>query len=298
MSENLYQIYLENFLRHIKITHTASEHTYESYKNDVSQFIDYLEGEDILNLDQNLGYSFMNLLYEMELASSSIARKVSANRSFMRFLQLNYGAMTNPFDQITVRQTEKKLPKFLMFSELQQLIESCDDTDLGYRNRVMIELMYACGLRVSEVCDLKISEINLQDRTLLVLGKGEKERYLFFYESLIPRLNHYIVEIRSKLIKTEHDYLFVNQRGNQITPRGVQHILKEQGVKANLKMKLHPHMLRHTFATHLLDNGASLRVVQSLLGHESISTTQIYTHVNMDKLKKTYETAMKNVKVT
>lgn len=298
MSSHSNQEFLDNFLKHIKISHTASEHTEMSYRHDIVQFYEYLEGEDMLNMDQNVGFAYVNALYEMDLASSSIARKISTLRSFMKFLQLNYGALNNPFSHITVRQQEKRLPSFLMFSEIEQLVDSCDDTNLGYRNRVLIELMYACGLRVSEACDLKISDIDIPNRTLIVLGKGQKERYLFFYESLVARLEHYIVHVRSHLVSGEHDVLFVNTRGEPLTSRGVQYILKTQGIKANLRMHLHPHMLRHSFATHLLDNGASLRVVQSLLGHESISTTQIYTHVNMDRLKQSYEKAMENVQVT
>ena len=298
MSERINQAYLDNFLKHIKMTHTASEHTEESYKNDVSQFLEYLEGEDLLKLDQGVGFSYVNALYEMELASSSIARKISALRSFMKFMQLNYGATRNPFSAITVRQSQKRLPNFLMYSELETLITSCDDTDLGLRNRVLIELMYATGLRVSEACNLQIQDMDIENRTLRILGKGNKERILFFYESLQDLLKAYIRESRSRLMDDAHDCLFVNGKGKPLTSRGVQYILKTQGEKANLRMHLHPHMLRHTFATHLLDNGASLRIVQSLLGHESISTTQIYTHVNMDKLKRVYETAMDNVKVT
>src|SRR5690554_3429576 len=298
MSNHSKQNYLDSFLKHIKITHTASDHTETSYRHDIEQFYEYLEDTDLLNLDQNIGFAYVNALYEMDLASSSIARKVSALRSFMKFLQLNYGALLNPFNHITVGQQAKKLPNFLMFSEIEQLVDSRDDSDLGYRNRVLIEIMYACGLRVSEACELRIRDIDILNRTVIVMGKGQKERYLFFYESLVKRLEHYIVHVRSQLGAKEHDVLFVNTRGEPLTPRGIQYILKTQGLKANLRMHLHPHMLRHSFATHLLDNGASLRVVQSLLGHESISTTQIYTHVNMDRLKQSYEKAMESVQVT
>lgn len=298
MSTDLKQEYLSNFLKHIKITHSASEHTDESYRHDIEQFLEYLEGEDLLNLNQGLGYAYVNALLEMKLAQASIARKISSLRTFMKFMQLNYGALSNPFTSISIRQSHKKLPGFLMIRELEDLLTSCDETDLGKRNRVLIELMYACGLRVSEAVNLKIKDLDIKNRTLMVVGKGDKERYLFFYESLAPRLIHYIDVVRNKLLDQEHGYLFVNNRGEPLTSRGIQHIMKVQGQKAGLRMHLHPHMLRHTFATHLLDNGASLKIVQSLLGHESISTTQIYTHVSMKKLKAVYEAAMEDIEVT
>lgn len=298
MSNISNKTYLDNFLKHIEYSNTASIHTHDSYKTDVLQFLDYLEGEDILHLDRMIGYAYLNALYALDLSSATISRKVSALRSFMKFMQMNYGASENPFLNISIKERKKRLPEFLMFSELESLIESCETDDLGYRNRVIIELMYACGLRASEVCSVKISDLDLNTRSLIVVGKGDKERHLFFYESLVPTLSFYIDNVRKNLIKNEkHDTLFVSQSGKALSVRGLQHILKVQGEKANLRVRLHPHMLRHTFATHLLDNGASLRIVQTLLGHESISTTQVYTHISMDRLKKSYEKAMKNIKV-
>lgn len=298
MSEDLKQNYLNSFLKHIRIVNSASEHTEDNYRRDINQFFDYLEGEDLLNLDPMLGFSYLNALYEMELSSSSVARKVSALRSFMKFMQLNYGALENPFLNISIRQTQKRLPNFLMFSELENLIMSCEEDDLGIRNRVFIELMYACGLRVSEACNIKLSDLDLESRTLIVTGKGDKTRQLFFYQGLVNPLDKYINEVRPNLLKDKnHDYLFLSNRGTQLSVRGAQYLLEKQGEKANLRMRLHPHILRHTFATHMLDRGASLRVVQALLGHESISTTQVYTHVTMDRLKKSYESAMEKIKV-
>ncbi|NLW15150.1 MAG: tyrosine-type recombinase/integrase [Erysipelothrix sp.] len=298
MSKNLNQTYLDSFLNHIKILNSASDHTDDGYKRDILQFLEYLESEDILNMDSNMGFAYLNALYEMDLSSASISRKVSALRSFMKFMQMNYGASENPFLNITIRQSKKRLPEFLMYSELETLIASCDDTDLGKRNRLIIELMYACGLRVSELTNIEIFDIDINNRSLIVLGKGNKERYLFFYESLSPLIKEYIEVYRPILIKDyEHNYLFVSNTGRPLSVRGVQHILKTQGEQAMLRTRLHPHMLRHTFATHLLDNGASLRIVQTLLGHESISTTQVYTHVTMERLKKSYESAMEKIDV-
>lgn len=291
--------YLENFLLQIKISNTDSKHTEVNYRYDVTQFLEYLEGEDLLNLDIKVGFSYISALYETGLAQSSVSRKISSLRSFMRFMQLNYGASTNPFINIRIKRTSSKLPNFLMFSEVEQLLLSFDQSDLGIRNRVLVELMYACGLRVSEASGLRLRDINFEDRSILVLGKGSKERYLFYYESLSGLLEHYIKEVRPKFLKeTKNDFLFLNRSGKQLSDRGIQHIFKVAGEKAGLRTHLHPHMLRHSFATHLLDNGANLRVVQMLLGHESISTTQIYTHVSTETLKKSYNAAMNKINVT
>lgn len=298
MSKISNEIYLNNFLKHIAYRNTSSENTDESYKIDISQFLDYLEDEDLLNLDAMIGYQYLNALYELNYASSTVSRKVSALRSFMKFMQMNYGALENPFNDITIRQTRKRLPEFLMFSELEALVDSCDETHLGLRNRCIIELMYATGVRASELVGVTLDDLDLNSRTLKVVGKGDKERHLFFYEGLVNPLRKYLASVREDLMKNnQHDYLFVANSGKPLSVRGLQYILKTQGETANLRTKLHPHILRHTFATHLLDNGASLRVVQSLLGHESISTTQVYTHVTMDRIKKSYEEAMKNVKI-
>lgn len=296
MLEDLNTKYLNNFLKHIRIINSASDNTEVSYRNDVQDFLDYLEGEDVLNLDPMIAFSYLNALYELDLSSSTISRKISALRSFMKFMQTNYGAIENPFLNVSVKAQKKRLPEFLMHSELERLILSCGSDDAGIRNRVLIEMMYACGLRASEVCDIKLQDIHLESRTLRVVGKGSKERQLFFYESFAPILKSYIEKTRPILLKQEkHDFLFVSQRGKALSVRGLQHILKTQGEKAGLRSPLHPHMLRHTFATHLLDNGASLRIVQTLLGHESISTTQIYTHVTMERLKRSYENAMDKI---
>jgi integrase/recombinase XerC len=291
--------YLENFLLQIKISNTDSKYTEINYRRDVTQFIEYLEAEDLLDLDTKIGFSYISALYETGLAQSSVSRKVSSLRSFMRFIQLNYGAKNNPFINIRIKRTSSKLPSFLMFSEVEQLLGSFDQSDLGFRNRVLVELMYACGLRVSEASGLRMRDINFDDRSILVMGKGSKERYLFYYESLSPLLAQYIETIRPNFLKgSTTDYLFLNRSGKPLSDRGIQHIFKVAGERAGLRTHLHPHMLRHSFATHLLDNGANLRVVQMLLGHESISTTQIYTHVSTETLRKSYNDAMNKIDVT
>ena len=292
--------YLNEFLRHISATNTASDHTRDAYSRDVTQFLDFLdESDDLLSLDTDIAYNYLNELYNAKLSSTSVARKISTLRSFFKFLQMNYGAQINPFSSVKIKQGSRSLPNYLTVEEMNALLLSCSDDNLGIRNQVLIELMYACGLRLQECTDLKMSDISIRDRKLSIIGKGNKERTLFFYESLAIKLDNYIKVIRPQLLKDkQNDTLFLNTHGNPISRRGVQFVLEKQGKEANLRMHLHPHMLRHSFATHLLDNGANLRIVQTLLGHETLSTTQIYAHVSLSKIKDAYDIAMKNLPLT
>lgn len=292
--------YLNEFLRHISATNTASDHTRDAYSRDVTQFLDFLdESDDLLSLDTDIAYNYLNELYNAKLSSTSVARKISTLRSFFKFLQMNYGAQINPFSSVKIKQGSRSLPNYLTVEEMNALLLSCSDDNLGIRNQVLIELMYACGLRLQECTNLKMSDISIRDRKLSIIGKGNKERTLFFYESLAIKLDNYIKVIRPQLLKDkQNDTLFLNTHGNPISRRGVQFVLEKQGKEANLRMHLHPHMLRHSFATHLLDNGANLRIVQTLLGHETLSTTQIYAHVSLSKIKDAYDSAMKNLPLT
>lgn len=288
--------YLNEFIAALAISNTGSENTEEAYRRDIQQFLDFVGDVDYLDLDLSYAYDYLNELYDLSLSPSTIARKISALRSYMKFLQLNYGARNNPFKQVKVKNTHQKLPNFLMYSELETLFLSCDASHIGKRNRVMFELMYACGLRLSELTMVELKDVRIHERLILIKGKGSKERLAFFYESLVPLLNDYLQSVRTLMLKDKnHSFLFTNNHGNPISPRGVQYTLAKQGELAGLRQKLHPHMLRHSFATHLLDNGANLRVVQSLLGHESLSTTQIYTHVSQEKLKEIYDNTINHI---
>lgn len=291
--------YLNEFLRHIAVSNSASHHTHDAYFRDVTQFLSFIEDLDLMKLDKNIAYDYLNELYRSGLSSLSVGRKVSSLRSFFKFMQMNYGMASNPFLNVRVKQNSKALPKFLMKEEINQLLLSCENDPLGVRNQVLIELMYACGLRLQEVSDLEIKAINLEERSLKVLGKGNKERILFFYPSFAKKLSHYIKMVRPVLLKgMDHDFLFVNNKGAALSRRGIQYLMEKQGKIAGLRSHLHPHILRHSFATHLLDRGANLRIVQALLGHESLSTTQIYAHVSMSKIKTAYDKAMEQLDLT
>ena len=287
---------LESFLAELSLENTQSEHTEDAYRRDISQFLDYLGEHDFREVNQNSAYEYLTILHQEKLSEATIARKISSLRSFYRFMQKNYGLLHNPFSQIKVSVSRQKLPSFLMYRELELIFAQCDDSPMGQRNRVMMEFMYACGLRVSELVNLKQADIALDERVVLIKGKGSKERLSFFYPSFQVLLADYLKDVLPLLKKgKQHDYIFVNHHGNPISTRGVQMIVAQVGKDAGLKQALHPHMFRHSFATHLLDNGASIRVVQSLLGHESLSTTQIYTHVSQEKIKKIYDETINHI---
>lgn len=288
--------YLDEFINHIVAMNSGSQHTAASYRKDISQFLEYFDSTDIAGLNQDHAYNYLNHLYSSKLGWASVARKVSSLRSYFLFLQQNYAFRMNPFSHIQVKRQGRTLPRFLSHLEMDTLLSSCSHDAIGLRNRVLIEFMYACGFRVSEVVALKLSDINFENREVTIIGKGNKQRTVFYYQEFQESLMYYITEIRSKLMVNEsHPFLFVNQKGDPISESGITYLLKIQGEKAGLKQSLHPHMLRHTFATHLLDQGASIRIVQTLLGHESLSTTQIYTHVSLNQIKEVYYEAMKSI---
>jgi len=287
---------LKEFLLELEIAHTGSEHTHLAYEKDIQQFFEFLEEKDFSEVNTQDVYEYVDKLYRLDLKSSTIARKMSALRSLWRFGQQNLGFASNPFNDVKIRDSGRKLPEFLMHEELQALFLTCDNSPMGQRDRLMMEMMYACGLRVSELVALTEDVISLKERSILVFGKGKKERYVFFYPDLQKMLSEYLRQTLPFLRKDKkHPYLFVNRFGNPITERGVQHVVAKRGREAGIQKHVHPHMFRHSFATHLLDNGANLRVVQSLLGHESLSTTQIYTHISKDRIQKVYDRTINHI---
>ncbi|NLC96153.1 MAG: tyrosine-type recombinase/integrase, partial [Erysipelotrichaceae bacterium] len=205
---------------------------------------------------------------------------------FYRYLNKFENVEVNPIKSFKNPKPEKRLPSFLSFEEMMSILDVFDLSDpMELRNRCLIETIYACGLRISEATSLKICNINLKENYLTVIGKGDKERMIPFYKRCSNVMNKYIKESRPTLLKEENGYMFLSRNGKNMSDRSVQLLLQDASLKAGIKTNVHPHMLRHSFATHLLDNGADLRVVQELLGHENLSTTQIYTHITVDRLK-------------
>lgn len=302
-----YNIYVENYLRFVNSTNTGSKHTLDAYSRDVCEFIQFLNAESITHLNDVDRFVVNNYIMHLRekmtrngmLKNTTIARKLSTLRSFYRYLNQYSDVSNNPFIYIKTPKKAKKIPEFLFYHEMETLLDSFDiNKKEDVRNRLMVEVMYACGLRLSELCNLKMEDISFADDFIRIIGKGDKERIVPFYPSLEKNIKYYVKAVRSLWVKDlDNPYVFVNQRGDKITPRGVQYILDKAVINAGLDIHVHPHMLRHTFATHLLDNGVDLRVVQELLGHASLSTTQIYTHVSQERMKAVYESAHPRAKM-
>lgn len=284
---------LQEFVEYLQLEKNYSQLTVDSYSRDLISFFMFMNEQMIPTLDQVTHQDarlYLTKLYEEGYARKSISRRISSIRSLYKFLLRESYVQANPFAHVSMPKKEKKLPEFFYEEELQSLFESIDtSTPAGQRNMAILELMYATGIRVSECVQIQLGDLDSQLSILLVKGKGKKERYVPYGKLAKKALHVYIEDGRKKLLgKHEHPFLFVNQRGMPLTARGIRYIFDEMIRNAGEMKHLHPHMIRHSFATHMLNNGADLRSVQELLGHSSISSTQEYTHVTKEHLKKTY----------
>lgn len=287
---------LEQFIRYVQLEKNFSLHTVREYESDIRQFLAFLkiEGiEDLHDVEYIHARLYVTKLYDEKKARTSISRKISSIRSFFRFLNREFELDDAPFRSLYHPKKEERLPSFFYEEELARLFEANAGEDIkALRNMALLELLYATGMRVSECTSLELSHIDFHYSILRVMGKGRKERIIPFGEFAHQALTKYIDEARPRLMKkTDHQFVFVNMRGGELTPRGVRHILSEMIEAASLHTKIYPHMLRHTFATHLLNNGADMRTVQELLGHAHLSSTQVYTHVTKEHLRNTYMNA-------
>lgn len=289
---------LDNFIAYFNTKRTGSSATADAYYRDIARFIEYLERNNIKSFNDVTKLEAMDYIRELrsgkitkgKITNSTYSRNLSALRSFYRYLMEAHIVDHNAFLQIRKVHVEKHLPDVLTFDQIEQILNVFDlSKPIDIRNRCILETIYACGLRISEACNLRLDKIDRKEMIINVIGKGNKERIVPYYPRLDELFDLYIEKYRSLYAKDNCPYLFVSKRGDQISPRSVQLLLEEVKVKAGLNINLHPHMFRHSFATHLLDNGADLRVVQELLGHENLSTTQLYTHLTYDRLKKTVE---------
>lgn len=295
-----FENYLNRFLDHVSAMNTGSVHTLDAYRRDIMEFYEYLITENITELSDVDRIIVINYIADLRkkqgvngtVKNSTMARKLSSLRSYYRYLNEYIGIKNNPFLYLKSPKQGRRIPEFLFQDEIDVFLDSFDERDdASIRDRAMFELMYACGLRVSEVIGLTLQDIDFQDQILHISGKGDKQRIVPFYEEAGVRLQRYLHEVRVKWVGKEHDVVFVNQRGLAMTSRGVQYRMEQAAKACDLHVHIHPHMFRHSFATHLLDHGADLRFVQELLGHSSLSTTQIYVHVSQERLKKAYNDA-------
>ncbi|AOH54276.1 tyrosine recombinase XerC [Peribacillus muralis] len=286
---------LSSFIEYLQIEKNSSHYTIENYKRDILEFFLFLNEQGITDITSVEYFDvrlFLTSLYEKKLSKRTVARKTSCLRSFYKFLLREGDVKDNPFSLVSLPKKDQKLPRFLYEKEMELLFSSLKkDSPIGKRNNALLELLYATGIRVSECCEIKLQDIDLSLGTALVHGKGKKDRYVPVGKYALEAIELYIRTARMEMTSSDakaHVYLFVNFRGDPLTPRGVRYILNELIKKSAAEGSLHPHMLRHSFATHLLNNGADIRTVQELLGHSKISSTQVYTHVTKDQLKKVY----------
>ena len=291
---------LDDFIAYLSAKRTGSKQTEDAYYRDIARFIAFLEEKNIKSFNdvsKNESFDYITLLRSGKISrgkisNSTYSRNLSALRSFYKYLISIHKADHNPFTQFKKVHVDKHLPDVLTFDQIEQILASFDlDDPLEIRNRTIIETIYACGLRISEACDLRLDAIDQKEMIIRVIGKGNKERIVPFYPRLNELFELYFKEYRKKYASEDFEYLFVSKRGGKISPRSVQLLLEDVRVKTGIAINIHPHMLRHSFATHLLDNGADLRTVQELLGHENLSTTQLYTHLTYDRLKRTVDDA-------
>lgn len=282
----------DKFLEKLKYEYNYSDLTINGYDYEITKFLDYLNDNHLdykkINIDMIRNY--LKYLDSLKYKKNSISKNLSSLRSYYKFLTEEKVVLNNPFKNISNPKKDKKLPDFLNYEEINKLFDSADTkTPLGLRNRCILELLYDTGIRVSELVNLKINDIEFDKKIINILGKGKKERIVYYGDYLQEVLEKYINDSRKYLLNNKlSEYLILNNNGSKITTRGVEYIIDKMVNEAAIKHKISPHVLRHTFATHMLNGGADIKSIQQLLGHESLSTTGIYTHITNDVLRQEY----------
>jgi len=283
---------LEEYLRYLEYEKNYSKETIKSYESDILQFLDFCDRESISYLKVDYSFARFYLKYlneELREKASSISRKISSMRGFYQFLVVEDKIKSNYFKMVRLPKKDKKLPKFFEYSELEELFLIPDiNTALGQRDSLILELLYASGIRVSELVSIRVEDIDKVKRTIRVMGKGKKMRVCYYTDVVEDVLDLYLSDGRCCLNKNNSSYLFLNHLGGELTTRGVRYILDNLIKQTSIHKNISPHMIRHSFATHLLNEGCDLLSVQELLGHESLKATSIYTHITTDRLKDVY----------
>lgn len=290
MSDSDRQI-LDAFIDNIWIEKGLSQNTLDSYRSDLEQFSSWLEKNNLsyIKTSKKEILSYLSFLFQKGLGSKTVARKLSSLKSFFRYLVFKSIISNDPSSEVETPKLLKSIPKSISEKEVEALLAAPDEkTDIGLRDKTMIETLYSCGLRISELTNLELLNLNLRQGVIRVIGKGQKERLVPMGDQLIGLLELYISSSRKNLLNKRHsDYLFLSTRGQRMTRQSFWHRIKHYCLASGFEPdKISPHVLRHAFATHLLNNGADLRVVQILLGHSDLNTTQIYTEVARQRLKR------------
>ena len=290
MSDSDRQI-LDAFIDNIWIEKGLSQNTLDSYRSDLEQFSSWLEKNNLsyIKTSKKEILSYLSFLFQKGLGSKTVARRLSSLKSFFRYLVFKSIIQNDPSSEVETPKLLKSIPKSISEKEVEALLAAPDEkTDIGLRDKTMIETLYSCGLRISELTNLELLNLNLRQGVIRVIGKGQKERLVPMGDQLIALLELYISSSRKNLLNKRHsDFLFLSTRGQRMTRQSFWHRIKHYCLASGFEPdKISPHVLRHAFATHLLNNGADLRVVQLLLGHSDLNTTQIYTEVARQRLKR------------
>lgn len=281
---------INKYLEYLKYNKNYSDKTIQNYELDLVDYFHFLKKESLEYKEveyEDLRYLFSH--YEnMNLSNKSIRRHISSIKGFYKYLCLEGIIKSNPFIYVSLPKKELKLPRYLTYEELLEIFNSMEIKDsYDFRDRLILELMYATGIRVSELINIKVTDIDFSNQSIRILGKGSKER-IVYYNDVVKKLLDKYLKVYKELDKKNTNYLILNQKGDKLTTAGISYILNKVIKDISFNKHITPHMLRHSFATHLLNNGCDLLTVQELLGHSSISTTGIYTHVTFDHIKDVY----------
>ena len=291
--------YIEYFMTYLSVEKNFSEHTLSAYKSDIVSYVLWLNETGCINVDFNKLREYLYFIQKFDYKKTTVARKVAAIRTFYKFLFREGYMDSDPAISLSAPKRPKSLPKFLTPEEVEQILNNVKiDTPAGFRNRVILELLWATGMRVSELSNLNFGDLNIEENEIRVFGKGAKERIVLISNRAKDYLVQYIKSARNLLAKgydigeiNDDSPLFINNTGYRLQNKTIRNVINETVEKIELPKKVTPHVFRHSFATKLIENGADLRVVQELLGHAGISNTQIYTHISMKHMKDVYEAA-------
>ena len=280
--------YIDKFLEYLKSVKKHSDNTIISYQDDLKELASVLNN-NIIDINEDDIKKYLNYLYDKSYNKNTISRKLSGVRSFYNYLYNHDIIKTNYFTDVHNPKKIRSLPHYLKTSEIDKVLDNTNEVTLyGERNKLIVELLYVTGLRVSELVNIKLKDIDKYNKSIKILGKGSKERIVYYEDNCSELLNKYLNNTRRELDKSNSEYLLLNKFGNKLSTRMIRNILNDLTIGTSIE-QIYPHMIRHTFATTMLNNGADLMTVKELLGHESINTTSIYTHVTNEQIRKVFD---------